>query len=57
MPQEESRERFDEAVEIMQRAWTEERFSYDGRFFKVPEVSRHSEADAASASRRSTRCA
>ena len=39
VPQEESRERFDEAVEIMQRAWTEERFSYDGRFFKVPEVS------------------
>jgi len=26
-------------VEIMQRAWTEEGFSYDGRFFKVPEVS------------------
>src|SRR4029450_11661504 len=39
VPQEESRERFDEAVEIMQRAWTEERFSYDGRFFKVPDVS------------------
>ena len=39
VPQEESRDRFDEAVEIMRRAWTEERFSYDGRFFKVPEVS------------------
>jgi len=39
VPQEESRERFDEAVDIMQRAWTEERFSYDGRFFTVPEVS------------------
>src|SRR6266481_3645899 len=39
VPQEESRERFDEAVEILRRAWTEERFSYDGRFFKVPEVS------------------
>ena len=39
VPQEESRERFDEAVEIMQRAWTEDSFSYDGRFFKVPEVS------------------
>jgi alkanesulfonate monooxygenase SsuD/methylene tetrahydromethanopterin reductase-like flavin-dependent oxidoreductase (luciferase family) len=37
--QEESRERFDEAVEIMQRAWTEDRFSYHGRFFQVPEVS------------------
>jgi alkanesulfonate monooxygenase SsuD/methylene tetrahydromethanopterin reductase-like flavin-dependent oxidoreductase (luciferase family) len=39
VPQEESRERFDEAVDIIQRAWTDERFSYDGRFFKVPEVS------------------
>ena len=39
VPQEESRDRFDEAVEIMRRAWTEERFSYDGRFFKVPEMS------------------
>ena len=39
VPQEESRDRFDEAVEILRRAWTEERFSYDGRFFKVPEVS------------------
>src|SRR6266496_2333508 len=39
VPQEESRERFDEAVEIMQRAWTEDRFSFDGRFFQVPEVS------------------
>ncbi len=38
VPQEESRERFDEAVEIMTRAWTQERFSYDGRFFKIPEV-------------------
>src|SRR5574342_1039639 len=37
--QEEGRERFDEAAEIMQRAWTAERFSYDGRFFTVPEVS------------------
>jgi len=34
VPQEESRERFDEAVDILRRAWTEERFSYDGRFFK-----------------------
>ena len=38
VPQEESRERFDEAVEIMQRAWTEERFSYDGRFFQLDDV-------------------
>jgi len=38
VPQEESRERFDEAVEIILRAWTEERFSYEGRFFRVPEA-------------------
>ena len=38
VPQEQSRERFDEAVEIMTRAWTEERFAYDGRYFKIPEV-------------------
>ncbi len=35
IPQVESRERFDEAVQIMVRAWTEERFSYDGRFFQI----------------------
>jgi len=39
VPQEQSRDRFDEAVEIMVRAWTEERFAYDGRFFQVPELS------------------
>jgi alkanesulfonate monooxygenase SsuD/methylene tetrahydromethanopterin reductase-like flavin-dependent oxidoreductase (luciferase family) len=38
VPQQESRERFDEAVTIMTRAWTQERFSFDGRFFQVPEV-------------------
>ena len=38
VPQVESRERFDEAVQILVRAWTEERFRYDGRFFKIPEV-------------------
>ncbi|HET8532064.1 MAG TPA: LLM class flavin-dependent oxidoreductase, partial [Methylomirabilota bacterium] len=38
VPQVESRERFDEAVQILQRAWTQERFSYDGRYFKIPEV-------------------
>ena len=38
VPQVESRERFDEAVQILQRAWTEERFSYDGRYFQIPEV-------------------
>ena len=38
IPQIESRERFDEAVQIMVRAWTEERFSYDGRFFQLDQV-------------------
>jgi alkanesulfonate monooxygenase SsuD/methylene tetrahydromethanopterin reductase-like flavin-dependent oxidoreductase (luciferase family) len=38
IPQVESRERFDEAVEIIKRAWTEERFAYHGRFFQIPEV-------------------
>lgn len=33
VPQIESRERMDEAVEILVRAWTEERFSYQGRFY------------------------
>ena len=38
VPQVESRERFDEVVQIIQRAWTDERFSYDGRYFQIPEV-------------------
>jgi alkanesulfonate monooxygenase SsuD/methylene tetrahydromethanopterin reductase-like flavin-dependent oxidoreductase (luciferase family) len=38
IPQVESRERFDEAVQIMVRAWTEERVSYDGRFFQLDNV-------------------
>src|SRR5256885_11879188 len=33
VPQQENRERFDEAVEVLKRAWTEERFSHAGRFF------------------------
>jgi alkanesulfonate monooxygenase SsuD/methylene tetrahydromethanopterin reductase-like flavin-dependent oxidoreductase (luciferase family) len=38
VPQEEARERFDEIVEIMRRAWTEERFGYEGRFFTFHDV-------------------
>ena len=38
VPQEESRERFDEIVEVMRRAWNEERFSYAGRFFTFDDV-------------------
>ena len=35
----EAEERFSEALAIMQLAWTEERFSYDGKFWQIPEVS------------------
>jgi alkanesulfonate monooxygenase SsuD/methylene tetrahydromethanopterin reductase-like flavin-dependent oxidoreductase (luciferase family) len=35
---EESAGRFREAVEIVQRAWTEERLSYDGEFFSFRDV-------------------
>jgi alkanesulfonate monooxygenase SsuD/methylene tetrahydromethanopterin reductase-like flavin-dependent oxidoreductase (luciferase family) len=38
VPQQESRERFDEIVDVMQRAWTEERFSYRGRFYAFDDV-------------------
>ena len=38
VPQQESRERFDETVDVIQRAWTEERFSYHGRFFTFDDV-------------------
>ena len=37
-PVEESRGRFEEALEIIVGAWTRERFSYEGRYYKVPEV-------------------
>jgi alkanesulfonate monooxygenase SsuD/methylene tetrahydromethanopterin reductase-like flavin-dependent oxidoreductase (luciferase family) len=38
VPQQENRERFDEAVDIMLRAWTEDRFSFDGRFFTIKDA-------------------
>jgi alkanesulfonate monooxygenase SsuD/methylene tetrahydromethanopterin reductase-like flavin-dependent oxidoreductase (luciferase family) len=38
VPQVESRERFDETVEIIRLAWTRERFSFHGRFFDVDDV-------------------
>ncbi len=38
VPQEESRERFEEAVEVLQRAWREERFSFEGRYFTFKDV-------------------
>jgi alkanesulfonate monooxygenase SsuD/methylene tetrahydromethanopterin reductase-like flavin-dependent oxidoreductase (luciferase family) len=38
VPQVESRDRFDETVEILRLAWTRERFSFHGRFFDVDDV-------------------
>lgn len=35
IPQDESRERFDEALDFIVGAWTEERFSYRGKFFRA----------------------
>lgn len=38
IPQIESRERFAEIEEILVKAWTEERFSYQGKHYNIPEV-------------------
>jgi len=38
-PLEESRGRFEEALEVIVRAWTEERFSYEGIYYRIPELS------------------
>ena len=38
VPQQENRERFDETIDIMIKAWTEERFSYEGRFYSIKDV-------------------
>ena len=39
MPLEESRPRYNEAVDILELAFTQEKFSYDGEFYKVKDVS------------------
>ena len=39
MPLEESRPRYDEAVEVLLRAWSQEKFSYGGKFYNVKDVS------------------
>ena len=39
VPMGESRGRFTEAFEVMRRAWTEDRFSFDGEFYKFDDVS------------------
>lgn len=38
-PLDESRGRFKEALEVIVKAWTEERFSYEGLYYRIPEVS------------------
>jgi alkanesulfonate monooxygenase SsuD/methylene tetrahydromethanopterin reductase-like flavin-dependent oxidoreductase (luciferase family) len=38
VPQVENRERFEETVEILRLAWTQERFSFHGRFFEFDDV-------------------
>jgi len=38
VPREESRQRFNETLDILELALTRQRFSYDGEIFKVPEM-------------------
>ncbi len=38
IPYSESRERFTETLEVMRKAWTEERFSYEGKYFQFHDV-------------------
>jgi probable F420-dependent oxidoreductase len=38
VPYEERFRRFEEALDLMQAAWTNETFSFDGEFYKVPET-------------------
>ena len=38
IPYEESRERFAEVLEILRRAWTQERFSFEGKFYRFHDV-------------------
>lgn len=38
VPYDERFKRFEEALDIMQGAWTNETFSYDGTFYKIPET-------------------
>jgi alkanesulfonate monooxygenase SsuD/methylene tetrahydromethanopterin reductase-like flavin-dependent oxidoreductase (luciferase family) len=39
VPREESRQRFDETLDILELAFTQERFSYEGKIFRIPEMS------------------
>jgi alkanesulfonate monooxygenase SsuD/methylene tetrahydromethanopterin reductase-like flavin-dependent oxidoreductase (luciferase family) len=39
VPREESRERFEETLEIIEKAWTAESFSFAGKYYQIPETS------------------
>jgi alkanesulfonate monooxygenase SsuD/methylene tetrahydromethanopterin reductase-like flavin-dependent oxidoreductase (luciferase family) len=39
VPREESRDRLNETLDILKLAFSQERFSYDGKIFKIPEMS------------------
>jgi alkanesulfonate monooxygenase SsuD/methylene tetrahydromethanopterin reductase-like flavin-dependent oxidoreductase (luciferase family) len=39
VPLEESRPRYEEAIEILIRAWTQEKFSFAGQYYKIKDVS------------------
>jgi alkanesulfonate monooxygenase SsuD/methylene tetrahydromethanopterin reductase-like flavin-dependent oxidoreductase (luciferase family) len=39
VPREESRQRFNETLDILKLAFSQERFSYNGEIFKIPEMS------------------
>lgn len=39
VPREESRERFEESLEVIQKAWTMPSFTHDGKYFHIPETS------------------
>ncbi len=38
IPMEESRDRFNEALEVVTRAWTAERVNYEGKYYRVKDV-------------------
>lgn len=38
VPREESRDRFEEAVKVITAAWTQDRFSHDGRFWHIEDA-------------------
>jgi alkanesulfonate monooxygenase SsuD/methylene tetrahydromethanopterin reductase-like flavin-dependent oxidoreductase (luciferase family) len=38
VPQQENKERFDEAVDVMLKAWTQDRFEHAGRFYAIGEA-------------------